>query len=112
MPYGTITAQTLAYEARSEGRYVRSTVGFGNPDNSFVVRGATPKADPLRASVSRVLQKDVILGGNTVRKSATVTLSIVTPSADFTASEIDSLVADISEFITPSIASRLLMGES
>lgn len=112
MPYGSITAQTLTYDPRDDGHYVRSTSTFGSPDNSFIVRGSIPKAEPLRASVSRVLQKDVVVGGNTVRKSATVTLSIVTPSSDYTATEIDSLVSDISEFITPTTVSRLLMGES
>lgn len=112
MPFGTITAQTQNYEAREPGRYVRSSVSFGQPDNSFIVRGAASRAEPLRASVSRVLQKDVVVGGNTVRKTATVTLSIVTPSADFTAAEIDSMVADMSEFLTVNTTTRLLMGES
>jgi hypothetical protein len=111
MPFGNITAQTITYEPRSPGIYTRSSVTFGQPDNSFVVRGA-PKGDPLRASVSRVLQKDVTIGGQTVRKTATVTLSIVTPSSDFTATELDSLASDISEFITSATASRLLQGES
>lgn len=112
MPFGTITAQTLAYAPRDTGNYVRSTLAFGDPNNAFIVRGANAKADPLRASVSRVLQKDVVIGGETVRKSATVTLSIVTPSAGFTASEMDSLVTDLSEFITADTVTRLFMGES
>lgn len=110
--FGNITAQTLVYEPRREGTYVRSSVTFGQPDNSFVIRGAAPKAEPLRCSVSRVLQKDVTVGGATVRKSATVTLSFVSPSSDFTPTELDSLVADLNEFITPVNVSRLLMGES
>lgn len=113
MPYGNITAQTLIYEPRSAGKYTRSTVAFGQPDNSFVVRGANALSlDPLRASVSRVLQKDVTVNGAVVRKTATVTLSIVAPPADFTAAEIDSLVADLSEFISTTTVTRLLMGES
>lgn len=111
MPFGTITSNSLNYEPRDEGHYVLSTLGFGDPDNSFVVRGATPKADPLRCSVSRVLQKDVVVGSSTVRKTATVTLSVVVPSSSFTATEIDNLAADISNFITATVASRLLMGE-
>lgn len=112
MPFGQITAQTLTYDPRDDGHYVRSTVAFGQPDNSFVVRGANTRVEPLRASVSRVLQKDIIVGGNTIRKTATVTFAIVCPSADFTASELDSLATDISEFITSNTATRLLMGES
>lgn len=112
MPFGTITAQTLTYAPRSDGRYTRSSTTFGQPDNSFVVRGNTTSGEVGRASVSRVLQKDVIVGGATVRKSATVTVSIVTPNSDFTPAEIDSLLTDISEFVTTDTVSRLLMGES
>lgn len=113
MPFGTITAQTLTYEPRSAGKYTRSTVAFGNPDNSYIVRGANAlSADPLRASVSRVLQKDVTVSGSVVRKTATVTLSFVAPPSDFTAAELDSLALDLSEFITASTVSRMFMGES
>lgn len=112
MPFAIITAQTLPFEPRSEGHYVRSNVAFGAPDNSFVIRGANAKSEPLRASVSRVLQKDITIAGNTVRKTATVTLAIVVPTADFTALELDSLATDISEFLTSNTATRLLMGES
>lgn len=113
MPFGTITAQTLTYEPRSAGKYTRSTVTFGSPDNSYVIRGASAlSADPLRTSVSRVLQKDVTINGSVVRKTATVTLSFVAPPADFTSAELDSLATDLSEFITSSTVSRMFMGES
>jgi len=112
MPFGTITAQTQTYDPRSPGIYTRTSVGLGQPDNSFVIRPASSKADPLRASVSRVIQKDVVVGGSTVRKTATVTVSCVVPSADFTSTEVDSLVADISEFITATSITRILQGES
>lgn len=113
MPYGNITAQNLVYEPRSAGKYTRSSVTFGQPDNSFIVRGANAlSTDPLRTSVSRVLQKDVTVNGVVVRKTATVTLSMVSPPADFTAAEIDSLVADLSDFISTTTVTRLFMGES
>lgn len=112
MPFGNITAQTLTYAPRVPGMYSLSTLAFGDPSNQFVVRGAQANAEPLRASVSRVLQKDVTVGGDTVRKSATVTISIVTPSTDFTATEMDSLVVDINEFLTVDTLTRMFMGES
>lgn len=113
MPFGNITAQTLTYEPRSTGKYTRSTVTFGQPDNSFIIRGANSlQTDPLRASVSRVLQKDVTLGSASARKTATVTLSFVAPPSDFTPAELDSLATDLSEFITSSTVSRIFMGES
>lgn len=112
MPFGNIIAQALTYAPRGVGTYIRSTLGFGDPNNAFIVRGANRSSDPLRASVSRVLQKDVVIGNETVRKSATVTLSIVTPSTGFTATEMDSLATDLSEFITAETVTRLFMGES
>lgn len=112
MPYGTISSQSVDYAPRSPGSYVKSTNSFGQPDNSFVIRAATPKSDPLRASVSRILQKDVVVGSDTKRKTATVTLSIVVPSADFTATEIDSMALDLSNFISTDTITRLFMGES
>lgn len=113
MPFGNLTAQTVVYEPRSPGKYTRASVAFGNPDNSFIIRGASQLgADPMRASISRVLQKDIIVAGATVRKTATATLSIVVPPADFTPVELDSLVTDISEVITANVVTRMFMGES
>lgn len=113
MPFGTITAQTLDYASRGGGRYVRSNLAFGSPDNSFLIRPVTNlKADPIRAAVSRILQKDITVSGNTVRKTATVTLSFVVPSSDFTATEVDSLTTDLSEFITSTTLTQLFMGDS
>lgn len=111
MPFGTITSQTVDYVPRVPGKYTKSTLAFGDPDNSFVVRGAS-SGDPLRASVSRILQKDVEFGGDTIRKTATVTMSIVTPASGFTAAEIDSMVLDLSTYTTSDMITRLLMGES
>jgi len=111
MPFGTITSQTVDYAPRVQGKYTKSTLAFGDPDNSFVVRGASP-GDPLRASISRVLQKDVVVSGDTFRKTATVTISIVTPASGFTAAEIDSMILDLSTFATTDTLTRLMMGES
>lgn len=113
MPFGTIVAQTLNYAPRADGQYVLSSLQFGQPDNSFVIRAASLKANPARCSVSRVLQKDVVEGGSTVRHSATVTVSIVCPnSAVFTPTELSNLVTDAEVFITPDTVSRMLMSES
>lgn len=112
MPFGNITAQTLTYQPRDDGHYVLSTVAFGNPDNSFIIRPAVAKSNPLRGSVSRVLQKDVTVSGATTRKTATVTLAIVSPDADFTATELASLKTDINEFLTSTNLTRMLMGEA
>jgi len=114
MPFGNIVAQGVTYEPRSVGKYTRSTVAFGQPDDSFIIRGANALsgADVLRASASRVLQKDITLAGNTVRKTMTFTGSIVVPTVGFTASEVDYLAMDIAEFFTVNTVTRMLMGDS
>lgn len=114
MPFGSITVNAKTYEPRVPGFYVLSTVSFGQPTNEFRLKGATQSSkDGLtRASITRVLEKDVVVGTQTVRKQAIVTLTIATPTADFTTSEIDAMISDQSEFATGSTLSRLLQGES
>lgn len=111
MPFGTITAQTKAYEPRSEGTYTLSTVTFGQPDNSFVIRPASPKTDVRRMAVSRIHQKDIVIGGETERITATVTVNVVVPQSGFTAEELDSSVSDIAEFLNAGTITRILLGE-
>lgn len=113
MPFGNITVNTKTFEPRQPGTYTLNTVTFGQPSNEFRIRGATPSKDGLlRTSVTRVLERDVVVGSSTVRKQCVVTLSVASPVADFTGSEIDGLASDISEFITASTISRLMQGES
>lgn len=113
MPFGTIVSNAKNYEPRQPGFYTLSTVVFGQPSNDFRIKGAIPSKDGiLRSSVSRVLEKDVVVAGGSVRKNAIVTLSIATPAADFTGTELDDLASDISTFITAATISRLMQGES
>lgn len=113
MPFGTIVSGTKTFEARSPGEYVLGTVTFGQPLDKFTVRGAVASKDGIaRPSVTRVLEKDVVVAGQTTRKQLVVTLSIATPMLDFTGANIDDLVTDVSTFLTPTTVSRLLQGES
>lgn len=113
MPFGTITVNTKSFEPRTPGTYVLSTVSFGQPSNEFRLRGATIGKDGLmRASIVRVLEKDVTVGSDIVRKQALVSTNIVTPASDFTAAELDALLSDSSEFVSSATLSRLMQGES
>lgn len=113
MPFGTITVQTKSYEPRIPGVYELSTVSFGEPSDRFTIRGATPSKDGLvRGSITRVLEKDVTISGQIVRSSMNVTLSFTIPQSNFSASDIDYRVEDISSFLTASVLSRILQGES
>lgn len=113
MPFGTITVNTKSYEPRNPGVYALSTTTFGSPANEFRIRGAAgPSKDGLlRSSTTRILEKDVTVGGVSTRKQSIVTLTIAVPPADFTAADVDGLASDISEFLTTATITRLLQGE-
>lgn len=114
MPFGNITAQTIVYEPRNPGIYSKTGVTYEQPLNEFRVRGAAQTTAKVRVSnVSRVMQKDVTVGSTTERRQMTISLNITTPApGGFTPAELDSAVADISEFITAATVSRLMQGES
>jgi hypothetical protein len=114
MPYGTITGSDLTtYAPRQPGYYVKSDLTYADPANEFRITGASPnKGGSLSGAVTRLLQKDVEVNGKTSRQAALVSLSISVPQeGHFTAAELDVLVADISEFLSPEHLSRLLQGE-
>jgi hypothetical protein len=114
MPFGTITVNTVNYEPRTPGIYVKSGVTFDQPTDEFRIRGASSsKSNVVSSTVTRVLQKDITVGATTERRNVTVSLNVVLPSlGGFTAAEIDGMASDISEFLTTTTISRLLQGES
>jgi len=116
MPYGTITGSISGqtFEPRSPGVYALSTLTFADPQNEFRITGASVKRDgSLSGSITRVLQKDVVVGNSSVRKGGFVTLNVSIPNdGSITAEEVDTLTADISLFVTSGNMSRLLQRES
>lgn len=116
MPFGNITAQTIVYEPRKPGTYIKSGLAIGAPLDEFRLSGATPssRAKLLSVSVTRLKQKDFIAPGTTtpVRVNALVSINVQLPNdGSFTSAEGDSLLSDIAEFITPTTLSRLASGE-
>lgn len=113
MPFGNITAQTLVYEPRKPGVYERAGLPLGSPANEFRLSGANSTAKKDKTVViTRVLGKDVTINGQVVRKNAVAVLNITFPNdTTFTAAELDSLAADISEFLTSAVLVRLSAGE-
>lgn len=114
MPFGNITMQTLSYEPRKPGVYQKSGLALAAPTNELRLSGANPstKNKPITVAATRVLQKDIVVGSSTVRTSATATINITFPNdSSFTATELDSLVADLNEFLTAATLQRLASGE-
>lgn len=111
MPFGTITTQTLTYDPRSPGKYIRSTVNYGQPTNEFFISGSRVGKDKkIRYSFGRVLEKDVVVNGVTLREGTVVTIAVQS-TPNFTTTEIDSLITDCSEFATVATLSRMAQNE-
>lgn len=119
MAFGTITIGANVFNSIGAGLYQLSTVGFGQPSNQVKVSGGKtgrfPNSSPVYnqtyASVTRKLEKDIVLGTVTQRRLATVSLSFTIPEG-FTTTEVDNLVADMSTWVDSTTLTRLLMGES
>lgn len=113
MPFSPITAQNMQYIQSGEGRYMLSSVTFGAPLNFFRVSGGTfnPKTGAVNAAISRVFEKNVTVAGATSRKACTIQL-LLQATRDFSSADIDYVIADMNEFITPAVLDRILNGES
>lgn len=113
MSFGPIILGTRSYVETSDGVYRLSTLAFGAPDDSLVIRPAVdPKASPARFSISRVLQSDVVENGKTIRKTMTITKSFVVPLAGFTAAVADASSADLDVFLTADTITAIANGRS
>lgn len=116
MPFGNITAQATSYEPNKPGNYRKSGLAIGAPSDEFRLSGASTnsKSKTLSISVTRLKQKDFVPAGSAVpiRNSAICTINIQMPNdGSFTATEADSLLTDINEFITAATLTRLSVGE-
>lgn len=114
MPFSPIVVNTKTFNQAGDGRYMRSTVSFGQPSDLLIVKGGTLNKDKqnITTAVTRALEKDVTVGTVTSRRVMTVQLVITAPTGGFTTSEIDACASDISEFLTTATLDRLLAGES
>lgn len=114
MPFAPISVNTKTFNQAGDGKYMLSSVTFGSPANYFTIKGGSLSRDRklVVSSVSRNLEKDVTVNGDTVRLTGSVQLVISIPSSGFTSTEIDVLTSDISEFLTTATLDRLMAGES
>jgi hypothetical protein len=114
MPFAPITVNTKTFNQSGDGRYMLSTVTFGQPSNYFNIKGGSLNKDrsTITGAITRVLEKDVTINGIASRKQASVQLVVSVPNTGFTSAELDSLCSDIDAFLTSSILDRILAGES
>lgn len=114
MPFGTINSQSVDYVPRAEGRYVKSSLTFTDPQDEFLLRPLQRRKDgTISTSASRIRQKDVTTSSGTKRLTAYVTVTMTIPGSDnpFTPTELDSALLDLSNFLSSDTINRRLYDE-
>lgn len=95
----------------ADGYYSLSTRGYADPLNQIKIKGGKRSKDgkTVIASVTRVWQKDATAGVPASRVGAELSL-IITVNPGITATEIDSLVGELSTVLTPQNLDQILAG--
>jgi len=94
------------------GRYMLSTVTFGNPLNYINVSPGTRSSKVARtnAAITRFMQKDVTVGTVTTRRTMSMQL-VLQVDDGFTSLELDNSLIQLNEFVTVASLDRILNGE-
>lgn len=112
MPLTAITVNSKTFNPSQTGRYLLSTLTWGQPLNYFkLTPGTTSNNGITTMSTSRIIQKDVVVGDKTERRQLSVQL-IVQTTGDFTTAEINGAVSDIDAYTDePSLNYQLNGGQ-
>lgn len=113
MAFNSIVIGSKTYVSVGLGEYSLSTLTFGQPMDRFKISPAKTagKNGPVAFSVTRVMEKDVTVGSDTVRKRLTATCQISAP-VGFLANEVAWLIDDLDAFLYQANIDRLLLGEN
>ena len=94
------------------GVYSNSAVVYGGPTDELKISpGRESKNGTVNASISRHIQKDVVIAGITRRVRLSCIMQIQAEPG-FTVSEIDDTIGDVSDFAAPGNLDRILLGAS
>lgn len=110
MSFSSIVTVTKTFLERAKGVYVNGAIAFGAPDDELRLRANVNKKNPS-FGIIRSRQYDVVSGTSTTRVGCNITVNISAP-AGVPAADIDVMVSEIAEFVTPATLSRLLQGEN
>ncbi len=111
MSFHPVIIGSDTFNQTGDGIYTKSTVTFGAPTNQVKVIPGRASKTGVSASVSRRVEKDLVVNGVTSRVSATVTFQ-VQAATGFTSVEIDTLLSEISTFVDQPRLDRILLGEA
>lgn len=112
MPYGTLTLNSKTYHPRSAGEYWDSLVTLQTPDDLIRIRGASIRKDKMLTFGSvYILEKDVNVGGDTVRTNMVCSVNIIMPTHGFTALDVRGGLNVLNDFSTEDRINRQSLGE-
>lgn len=112
MAFNTITIGSNVFVATRDGEYVLNTLTYGQPMNILKITpgSVTAKSKTVSLGISRHLEADFTVGSTTERRKLTVNLQVVVPEG-FNATQVDTLIADLSTFLDATSLNRIMMGE-
>lgn len=114
MPFGDIVIGASTFKPTQPGTYRESTTTYDGPQNELRITGATrTQSGNLVANVRYILEKDVTVGDDVLRKQCLALVEVRVPrDGGFTTTEIDTMIDNINTFLTGDTLNRVLQGES
>jgi hypothetical protein len=111
MSFNTLTSGATTYNHTKGGVYLDTTVPFKGLDNSITVKGGTSNSQGIvQCSLTRSRQ---VVSPSDPTKRNRLSVTIQVSAADgFTETDVDTLIADLSDVASPAFILRWLNGES
>lgn len=109
--FANFTIGSNTFLPTADGYYSLSSRGYADPLNQIKIKGGKRSKDgkTVIASVTRVWQKDTTAGSPATRVGAELSL-IITVNPGVTATEVDSLIGEISTVMTAQNLDQILAG--
>lgn len=94
------------------GVYTKDTVLVGGPtDQVKISAGKVDRNNKTNAAITRTLQKDVVVGSDTLRRMMSYSIQIQMEEG-FTTTDVDNGLEMFSIWLTTTVLNRILLGES
>lgn len=113
MAFGSLTIDTDVYNSVGPGRYMLSTVGFGQPANMVRLspgKKANSKA-PTTSSITKYVESDIEVDGVTTRRSLSITVQVNMTEGFTTAQAVTHLNQLATLVAQENFLTRLMLGD-
>lgn len=113
MAFTAISAGGLTFNPTRPGVYRSVLVGMGQPADEIRISGPSKASKSVKSiSVTRVVEKDVVIAGVTKRVNAVLSQTFTYPSdGTFSAQELHNMEAQLGQFIDNASLTRIDAGE-